>query len=62
MSRSTLRAHDPTSVRHVKVVVNVIAKIVTTMPRNRANNHDVVEFDQRMDLIPKMLVCKIGSD
>jgi hypothetical protein len=57
------------SVRHVKVIINVvlhplqlITKIVATMLRNRTNNHDVIEFDQRVDLIPKMLVSKIGND
>jgi hypothetical protein len=56
-------------VRHVIVIVNVvlhplqlIAQIIATTPRNRTNNHDVIDFDQRMNHILKMLVSKIGSD
>jgi hypothetical protein len=57
------------SVRHVKIIVNMIlhslqliAKIIATTPRNRTNNHDVIDFDQHMDVISKMLFFKIGSN
>jgi hypothetical protein len=57
------------SVRHVKIVANVIlhpfqltAKIVVTTPRNRTNNHDVIESDQCVDFITKMFVSKIERD
>jgi hypothetical protein len=57
------------SVRHIKIIVNMIlhslqliAKIIATMPRNRTNNNGVIDFDQHMDVISKMLVLKIGSD
>jgi hypothetical protein len=57
------------SVRHTKIIVNMIlhslqliVKIIATMPRNRTNNNDVIDFDQHMDVISKMLVFKIGSD
>jgi hypothetical protein len=56
-------------VRHVIFVANVIlyplkltAKIVANVSSNRTNMHDTIEFDQRVDLIPKMLVSKIVSD
>jgi hypothetical protein len=56
------------SVRHVKVVANavlhpsqLIAKIVATTSRNRTNKHDVIESNQCVDLIPKILVSKIRS-
>jgi hypothetical protein len=56
------------SVSHVTVVVSVVlhplqqtAKIIVTMPRNRTNIHNVIESNQLMDLIPKMLVSKIES-
>jgi hypothetical protein len=57
------------SVSHVTVFVNaalhplqLTAKIIVTTPRNRTNIHNVIESDQLMDLIPKMLVCKIHND
>jgi hypothetical protein len=57
------------SVRHVIVVANAVvyplqltAKIIITMARNRINIHNMIKSDQRVDLIPKTLVSKIESD
>jgi hypothetical protein len=57
------------SVRHVTVVANAVlhplqltAKIIATMLRNRTNIHNVFESDQCVDLIPKIFISKIGRD
>jgi hypothetical protein len=56
-------------VRHIIVVANVVlcplkltAKIIAIVPRKRTNMYNMIEFDQHVNLIPKMLVSKIGSD
>jgi hypothetical protein len=56
------------SVSHVTVVVNAVlhplqltAKIIVTMLRNITNIHNMIESNQLMDLITKMLVSKIES-
>jgi hypothetical protein len=54
------------SVSHITVVVNTVlhplqltAKILVTMVRNRTNIQNMIESNQLMNLIPKTLISKI---
>jgi hypothetical protein len=53
-------------VSHITVVINAVmhplqmtAKIIVTTMRNRTNIHNMIESNQLVDLIHKMLISKI---
>jgi hypothetical protein len=55
-------------VSHITVVINAVmhplqmtAKIIVTTTRNRTNIHNMIESNQLVDLIHKMLISKIES-
>jgi hypothetical protein len=54
--------YDTVDVNMVVHPLQLTAKIIVTMPRNITNIHNVIEFDQHVNLIPKTLVFEIEND